>query len=96
MKKANIAYTRDNLSKLIAYVREGNSILITDRQQPVARLEPISDGYAAPEHPASNLIRRGLVRPPQKRRDLTSLQENLPLSQGDIVAALECERGDRL
>ena len=92
MKKANIAYARNNLSKLIAQVREGDSILIMDRQKPVAKLEPITEDYSDMEHPASDLIRRGLVRAPEKRPDLDPLQENLPDSKGDILTLLLSER----
>ena len=92
MKQANIAYTRNNLSKLLAEVREGASVLIMDRQQPVARLEPVGavDGHAS--YQLNDLARRGLIRMPLKKLDTAWLQEALPVAQGDIVAALKYER----
>ncbi|MBX3747863.1 MAG: type II toxin-antitoxin system Phd/YefM family antitoxin [Verrucomicrobiae bacterium] len=44
MDKANATYTRNHLSEILARVREGETILIMDRQQPVARLEPVEAG----------------------------------------------------
>ena len=41
MNMANISYTRNHLSELINRVKEGETILIMDRQRPVARLEPV-------------------------------------------------------
>ena len=41
MKRANISTTKNNLSKLIDEVRGGESIVIMDRDVPVARLEPV-------------------------------------------------------
>jgi prevent-host-death family protein len=40
MKEAGIRAARQNLSQLIAEVRKGHEITITDRGKPVARLVP--------------------------------------------------------
>ncbi|MHB1310353.1 MAG: type II toxin-antitoxin system Phd/YefM family antitoxin, partial [Limisphaerales bacterium] len=41
MKTASIAMAKNQLSRLLRQVRGGESILITDRNQPVARLQPV-------------------------------------------------------
>lgn len=92
MKQANIAYARNNLSKLLTEVREGTSVLIMDRKQPVARLEPIVDGYGDVPYQLNDLARRGLIRLRSKKLDTKLMQDNLPVAQGDIVAALIEER----
>lgn len=43
METANIAMAKNQLSRLLERVKRGESILITDRQRPVARLQPLGD-----------------------------------------------------
>lgn len=54
---------KNNLSKLLKKVRHGQSILILDRNVPVARLEPLASG--SPESDEAKLLkleRRGLLK----------------------------------
>lgn len=41
MVKANIATAKNQLSRLIDKVKQGETVLIMDRNRPVARLEPL-------------------------------------------------------
>src|SRR5256886_9427989 len=41
MKKAKIAILKNNLSRYLAHVRGGGSVLVLDRDEPVARLVPL-------------------------------------------------------
>lgn len=95
MYKANVTYTRNHLSEILARVREGETILIMDRQQPVARLVPIEAGSVEGVHCQGDLIRRGLLRPARHRLDPKSLAA-LPWPKGrdggDIVDSLLADR----
>ena len=95
MNKANISYTRNHLSEMLSRVREGETILIVDRQQPVARLEPVA-GLSARGIPwQADLVRRGLVRPARGHLDvkaLGALTLPTPRGGGDILDALLAER----
>jgi prevent-host-death family protein len=95
MNKANISYTRNHLSELLTRVREGETILIVDRQQPVARLEPVA-GLSAQGIPwQADLVRRGLVRPARGRLDIKAFGElalPTPREGSDILDALLVER----
>ena len=63
MKKASISETRDRLSELLEHVRRGETILITNRNRPVARLEPVGlDRPAEVEGRLARLERAGLLR----------------------------------
>lgn len=62
MKKANISYLRNHLSKVIAGVREGDSVVILDRDTPVARLEPYRSAPGGGSVRLDELERLGLVR----------------------------------
>ena len=55
MKKASISETKNRLSELLERVRRGETILITDRNRPVARLEPV--GSARPVEVKARLDR---------------------------------------
>jgi prevent-host-death family protein len=62
MRSATITQAKSGLSALIDQVRAGETVLITDRGVPVARLEPV----ATSEDPVGRLerlTRAGLVRP---------------------------------
>ena len=63
MKTASISEAKNSLSALIDRVRKGESVVITDRNRPVARLAPLEAG--TPESDASRLAdleRRGILR----------------------------------
>ena len=97
MNQANISYTRNHLSEMLARVREGETILIMDRQQPVARLEPVSGASAQGSPWQVDLVRRGLVRPARGRVDAEALAAlPLPVARdgGDILGVLVAERED--
>ena len=63
MKQAKIAILKNNLSRYLAHVRGGGSVLVLDRDRPVARLVPLPshDARGASERLA-RLERQGLIR----------------------------------
>lgn len=68
MQTATIATAKDQFSRLIDRVKQGESILITERNCPVARLEPLSVHSTALEALHSG----GLLAPPRSRLDLAA------------------------
>jgi len=63
MTTASITQAKTNLSKLIKKVRHGESVLILDRNIPVARLEPLpASSREGGEAKLAELERRGLVK----------------------------------
>jgi antitoxin (DNA-binding transcriptional repressor) of toxin-antitoxin stability system len=63
MKKASITEAKNGLSKLIDGVKAGSSVLIMDRDRPVARLEPVTGADADDTGRLARLVREGIVRP---------------------------------
>lgn len=61
MKTATITEAKNSLSALLARVRAGESIVITDRGLPVAVLEP-APGRVDPEDRMAKLERAGIIR----------------------------------
>ena len=95
MNRANVSYTRNHLSEMLARVKEGETILIVDRQRPVARLEPAAGPAAGEADWQAALVRRGLVRPARRRLDVKafgSMALPAPRAGGDILNALLADR----
>jgi len=63
VKKAKIAHLKNNLSRYLEHVRGGGSVLVLDRDQPVARLIPLSQsGAGGAADRLARLERQGLIR----------------------------------
>lgn len=62
MRSTTISQAKNQLSALLDRVRAGESVTITDRGIPVARLEPVSHS-GDPAGRIERLARAGLVRP---------------------------------
>ena len=63
MKKASISEAKNTLSALIDGLKGGTSVLIVDRGQPVARLEPVTHGPRDDDGRFARLVRHGIARP---------------------------------
>jgi prevent-host-death family protein len=62
MRRATITEAKNGLSALIDRVRAGETILITDRGVPVARLEPANSADDDDEGRLARLERAGVIR----------------------------------
>jgi prevent-host-death family protein len=61
MKTVNVAELKNQLSAYLAYVRNGEEVLIKDRNTPVAKIVPLSAGE---DEEMQAMVAAGLVRPP--------------------------------
>ena len=96
MKRASITEARNGFSSLVDQVRRGESVLITDRGKPVARLEPCVESE---DERIARLEAEGVLRPPRKRMDLEAfLKAPRPrLPEGvSAVAAVIADRNEGL
>ncbi len=91
MEKATISDLKDRLSAYLKKVRAGHTILIVDRDQPIARLERIEPGGAADDR-ISRLERAGLVRRGKGRVDAAALRRGAPRARASVLAALLDDR----
>lgn len=66
MQTANIATAKNQFSRLIEQVKQGETIVITERNRPVARLQPLAAGGT----PLDALHASGLLSPPQFSLDV--------------------------
>ena len=89
MKSATITEVKNQLSAIIDRVKAGETVVVTDRGQPVATIEPVR----ADVDEAARLLRlerNGIVRPASKPPP--PLQTALPTAKSSAVEALIDER----
>ena len=93
MIRASITEAKNNLSKLIKKVRHGQSILILDRNVPVARLEPLEPGSPdSDEAKIAQLEREGLLKRGTGKLPKDFWTRPLPKLKGSLVEAVLAER----
>ncbi len=68
MKNARISELRDGLSEYLARVRKGETVIVYDRNTPIARIEPIAPGGEGVPDWVLDAERRGVLSPPKVRR----------------------------
>jgi len=70
MKTATISHAKNHLSELLAGVKRGESVLILERDRPIARIVPVEASERDDDERLADLERRGIIRraakPPRK------------------------------
>ena len=85
MRTVNIADLKARLSAHIQYVRDGEEVLVCDRNQPVARIVPCRlEDHADQE---KQLIARGVLTPPLRKRRPSDPLPEPPGNVSDEVMA---------
>lgn len=82
---------------MLARVKAGETIVIMDRQQPVARLVPVAEPHSGSMPSLSHLVKRGLVSPARGQLDCRAFRAQPmpdPGEEGDVLAALLAERDE--
>ena len=95
MKKATITEAKNQLSFLIDRVRHGETIVITDRGRPVARLmSALAEGADDPEGRLARLERRGGLRLATTAPPRTLISKKPPMTRkpSGVLDALIDER----
>ena len=93
MRSIGIRELRQNASKYLRLVREGETIQVTDRGEPIAMITPCRD---EPDR-IEQLRREGKIHGPEKPFDLSSIVPVEPREGAPSVAEmLDESRADRL
>ena len=87
MEKATISQLKNQLSAYLRKVKAGESVLILERDQPVARIEPIV-AHEVDEERLVRLERAGLVRRAKRPLSLERLRKQAPEPKTSVVEAL--------
>ena len=73
MINAGIKEVKNNLSRYLARVKEGEEVLITERGRPVARIIKENQGNKSIRAALAPLIEKGVVALPSRRLDKDNL-----------------------
>ena len=99
MKTASISELKNRLSAYVDLVRQGETVLLTDRDRPVARIVPLEPGSkASDDSRLADLERRGILRRARRTgtaRLLLSAPPRLPGGVSVLEALLEDRRTGR-
>lgn len=94
MQTVNIADLKNNLSAYLKKVKNGAELIVKDRNRPVARLVPLSEGENLDAEEAA-LIAGGLMRLPVKVKSDDFLALPAPrVAIADIQAVIRAERDE--
>lgn len=94
MQTSNISSAKSQFSRLIDLVKQGQTVLITERNKPVATLQPISQAFPAG---LEAIHSSGLLMPPGKALDVAAFlaAPRASLAPGNSLAqAILVERED--
>jgi prevent-host-death family protein len=95
MKSVGSRELKNRLGAYLRQVREGTTILVTDRGRPIAELRPLAATANSEEEALASLAADGLVSPPTSDH-LTPDYEPLRFEGQSLSAAIIEERRDRL
>ena len=95
MQTVNIADLKNNLSAWLEQVRNGEELIVKDRNTPIARLMPLTAGEDLDAEEES-LVAAGLMRLPldKKSNDFLDLLPAPEVSLDAIRAAIRRERDE--
>jgi antitoxin (DNA-binding transcriptional repressor) of toxin-antitoxin stability system len=95
MKYAKIGQLRDSLSRYIGQVRDGEEVVVLDRERPVARIVPTRGAGAPAGTDADRLAaleRRGLLRRGRGRFPAVLTRRRPVKVRGSVLADLRSDR----
>ena len=85
MERVSISQLKDQISAYLKKVQAGESVLITDRDKPVARLEQVDRGLDDDDR-YRRLVAAGVVRPAKRPFDASLIK---PVDLGRDARILE-------
>ncbi|MBX3733410.1 MAG: type II toxin-antitoxin system prevent-host-death family antitoxin [Verrucomicrobiae bacterium] len=92
MNSFSIATAKNQLSRLLQRVRRGESILITDRNHPVARFQPVTEGDSSLERLQADGVLNPPAGPALNARALLSGQRPRWTARQSLTSAVLAER----
>jgi antitoxin (DNA-binding transcriptional repressor) of toxin-antitoxin stability system len=92
MKKASVSDLKNQISRYLDYVKHGGTVLVLDRQIPVAELKPLTGKSA--NNRLIALERKGIVRRGSGSIPAKFFEEKIGGRRAKILAALLGERSE--
>lgn len=90
MKKASISELKNQLSAYLQRVRAGQTVIVYDRNRPIARIDRVAD--EDDDDRIVELQRAGIITPPSEPLPLDLIRTPLPRAEHSVVEALLEER----
>ncbi len=87
MEKATISELKNSLSAYLKKVRAGQTVVVFDRDQPIARLERI-EAEAGEDDSIARLERAGLLRRARTKVPIKLLKQPAPKAKRSVGGAL--------
>ena len=95
MKSVGARELKNRLGTYLRQVREGVTILVTDRGRPIAELRPLAPADGSEAAALAKLAAEGLLSPPLSG-DLAERIEPLEIEGESLSEAIVADRRDRL
>jgi len=95
VKPIKIADLKNNLSRYLNEVRQGEEVLVIDRNMPIAKIVPLSTG--GEEEELLSLAAKGLISLPEGKKSFPKgfFTASLPRIEVDVLKLLREERDER-
>ena len=90
MKKASVSDLKNQISRYLDYVKQGETVLVLDRTVPVAELKPVTGRSSSGKFVA--LERKGIIRLGSGKISEKFFREKLQGKRGRVLDALLEER----
>jgi antitoxin (DNA-binding transcriptional repressor) of toxin-antitoxin stability system len=90
MKKASVSDLKNQISRYLDYVKQGETVLVLDRTVPVAELKPVTGRSSSGKLVA--LERKGIIRLGSGKIPEKFFKEQLRSKRGRVLDALLKER----
>jgi prevent-host-death family protein len=91
MKQANISTTKNNLSRILAEVRAGETYIIVDRNVPIAKIESLVRSLDS----LDALVSDGVVSPPKALFDAPAFLERAKTKPRNGISIVDALLADR-
>ena len=91
MEKVTISQLKSRLSAYLKRVQAGQTVIVFDRDRPVARIEQVG-GIADSDDRVARLERTGVVQRAKNPLPLDALRTDAPVPKESVVEALVEER----
>lgn len=94
MERTNISNLKDRLSAYLKKVQAGETVLVTDRNRPIARIEPIRPAETGQAAHLKRLEEEGQISPPGQPLPADFFTAERPKSEKSVLEALLEERAE--
>ena len=89
MIRAGIKETKNNLSRILVHVKEGEEVIITERGKPVARIIKEDSGSRSVWEALAPLSKRGIISLPSRKLEKERL--TMIRASGKLVSEMVVE-----